>query len=185
MVWQWLKKKGVQPASGDPGAMAGNVSDWAKEAVIQVLNHKLYGPEVTPPVGYQPKKTMNRAEAAALFDLAMKLLEGCGCGQQPQPQPKPQPQPPTPQPQPGGSGIPTVSVWTPGDSTVLGKAFFSSFKINGDGTVTVRIPTLEELGPNAVWTGGSYRPPRGSGMMAFGLNPGETRTLKMGLGRSL
>lgn len=149
--------------------------------------------------GYHGEDLLTRAEAvqfvknvleSGLKELKVrpkepsdpKLLPPLPGQQQPQPSPQPQPQP---QPQPGGSGIPTVGTWTPCDSTVLGKAFFSSFKINGDGTVTVRIPTLAELGPNAVWTGGSYIPPDGSGMMAFNLNPGETRTLKMGLGATI
>lgn len=161
MVWQLLSHKGVKPISRDPGTMVGNVSDWSKEAVIQALNYELYGPEVTQTTGYQPKKVMTRAEAAALFDTALNLIN-----------------------------------WQPGISTALGKAFFSKFKINGDGTVTVTIPTVEQSGVNVVrvdatyvapnkgedfeqlWVESKYVTPKNPPLRD--LQPGQTYTLKLG-----
>ncbi|HHY66008.1 MAG TPA: S-layer homology domain-containing protein [Alicyclobacillus sp.] len=115
-----------------------------------------------------------------------KLLPPLPGQQQPQPQPQP-----TPQPLPPGINLPQPHVdmnnWTPGDSTVLGKALFSNnFKFNNDGTATITIPTAEQLGqPQGAWIRPYYMPPKDSPDAPEQLQPGKTYTLQQGTGASV
>jgi len=85
------------------------------------------------------------------------------------PEQKPPVQQPPAQQQPSQPGA-----WQPGDSRVLADAFFRSLRINGDGTVTVTIPSIPGY---EVFAG--YMPPRESGEKYSDPEPGKTYTFKI------
>lgn len=77
MIWRYLKSKGVDMVTNDV-KLDEFVDDWAAEAVKNIIDHNLFGPEVQKGATgwkYQAQKSMTREEMAALIDLAMQMLD--------------------------------------------------------------------------------------------------------------
>jgi len=89
------------------------------------------------------------------------------------PEQQPQAQQPPAQQSPAQQQ-PSANAWQPGDSRLLADAFFRSLRINGDGTVTVTIPSIPGY---EVFAG--YMPPRESGEKYSNPEPGKTYTFKI------
>lgn len=76
MIWRYLKSQGVDMATNDV-KLDEFVDDWALEAVKNIIDHNLFGPEVQKGATgwkYQSLKSMNREEMAALIDLALQKV---------------------------------------------------------------------------------------------------------------
>ncbi|GIM48533.1 hypothetical protein DNHGIG_40820 [Collibacillus ludicampi] len=128
MVWNFLSKHGVTASNGDSNGLV-NTDPWAKNAVFNVISHKLAGPEVTDANDYKSQDTMNRQEAAALIDLAMQVLSQKS---------KPAPLPPVSSESSSGT---SSSSGSPG----MLPASADNLKPNSDGTLSpanVTIPAL-------------------------------------------
>jgi len=139
--------------------------------------------------GYKGNDPLTRAEAVA---FVQRVLESGLQELKPRPkepsdpnllpplpkEPPAQQQPPAQQPpaqQPPAQQQPSQpGAWQPGDSRVLADAFFRSLRINGDGTVTVTIPSIPGY---EVFAG--YMPPRESGEKYSDPEPGKTYTFKI------
>lgn len=73
LIWRMLSKNGVVSKSDLVQLDGSDPTDtWAQDAVKNVLAYKLYGVDVQGGV-YHGQKAMVRQEAAALFDLALKV----------------------------------------------------------------------------------------------------------------
>jgi len=131
---------------------------------------------------YKGNDPLTRAEAVA---FVQRVLESGLKELQPRPAqpsdpsllpplPKATEQNPPVQQQPPAQQQPSADAWQPGDSRVLADAFFRSIKDNGDGTVTVTIPSIPGY---EVFAG--YMPPRESGEKYSNPEPGKTYTFKI------
>lgn len=77
LIWRAAMTAGVNTSNSSDVKLLGKTDPWAMEAVQYIVNHGMYGPEVTKDsagIDYRSKQPLLRQEAAVLLNLFCKKL---------------------------------------------------------------------------------------------------------------